>query len=87
MLHLAPGQTLEPGVELSSEFLSGGSLHIRFAGKIRVEMGDYIHTEFESDGERSMWLSTYFMEQAPTFRITAVEPTRVINITYKASKM
>ena len=87
VLHLAPGQTLEPGVELSSEFLSGGSLHIRFAGKIRVEMGDYIHTEFESDGERSMWLSTYFMEQAPTFRITAVEPTRVINITYKASKM
>lgn len=87
VLCLDAGQSVAPGVELPSEFLSGGSLHVRFEGKIRVEMGDYIHTEFTSDGERSMWWSSYFIEQAPTFRITAVEPTRIINMTYKASKM
>ena len=87
VLCLDAGQSVAPGVELPSEFLSGGSLHVRFEGKIRVEMGDYIHTEFASDGERSMWWSSYFIEQAPTFRITAVEPTRIINMTYKASKM
>ena len=87
VLCLDAGQSVAPGVELPSEFLSGGSLHVRFEGKIRVEMGDYIHTEFASDGERSMWWSSYFIEQAPTFRITAGEPTRIINMTYKASKM
>lgn len=51
VLCLDAGQSVAPGVELPSEFLSGGSLHVRFEGKIRVEMGDYIHTEFASDGE------------------------------------
>lgn len=87
VLQLRPGQTLRPAVGLKPEFLAGGSLHIRFEGRIRVEIGDYIHAEFESDGSRSMWFSTYFMECEPTFVVTACAETRIINVTYKASKM
>lgn len=87
VLRLAKGQTIKPGIELGKEFLSGGSLHIMFKGKIKVDMGDYIHTEYESDGSRSTWISTYFLDQAPTFTITATEPTEILTMTYKASKM
>jgi hypothetical protein len=87
VLKLSEGQTLRPGVKLGREFLSGGSLHIMFRGKIKVDMGDYIHTEFVSDGSRSTWISSYFLDQAPTFTITATEPTEILTMTYKASKM
>lgn len=87
VLRLDAGDTVSPGVRLEPQFLSGGSLHVMFRGKIKVEMGDYIRHEYESDGSRTTWISTYFMEQAPVFRITAVEPSEIISITYKASKM
>lgn len=87
VLELQPGQTVAPGVRLKPEFLSGGSLHIHFKGKIHVRMGDYIDHDYESDGSRSTWISTYFMEQVPSFTVTAVEPTDIISITWKASKM
>lgn len=87
VLHLAPGDKLCPGIKLEPCFLAGGSLHIMFRGKLRVEMGKYIHHEYESDGSRSVWISSYFMEQSPTFSITAVEPTEILTVTYKASKM
>ncbi|WP_290540342.1 hypothetical protein [Alistipes sp.] len=87
VLRLKEGEWLRPQVKLKPEFLAGGSLHIRFRGKIRVDMGRHIHSELESDGSRSMWISSYFMEQAPTFRITACGDVEVINVTYKASKM
>ena len=87
VLHLADGQTLAPNAKLKSQFLSGGSLHIMFKGKIHVDMGDYIHCDYESDGSRSTWISSYFIEHAPTFKITAVGPVEITTITYKASKM
>jgi hypothetical protein len=33
------------------------------------------------------WLSTYFLEQTPTFSITATESTEIYMIDYKASKV
>lgn len=87
VLELKAGQTVKPGAHLKHEFLAGGSLHIRFEGVIYVEMGDYIHSEFESDGSQSMWFSSYFMEQVPAFTITGKRNARIINMTYKASKM
>ena len=87
ILNLSDGQTLTPKGRIKSEFLSGGSLRIMFKGKIRVDMGDYIHTEYESDGKHSTWISSYFMEQSPTFKITAVGPVEIYTIIYKASKM
>ncbi len=87
VLILEHGQTISPRVRLKSEFLSGGSLHIHFKGRIHVKMGDYIDHDYESDGSRSTWISTYFMEQATVFEITAVGHAEVMSMTYRASKM
>lgn len=87
VLYLADGQTITPPSVPKGEFLSGGSLHIMFKGRIHVEMGDYIHHTYESDGGRSTWISTYFMEQAPYFTLTAEGPVEVFNMTWKAAKM
>lgn len=90
VLALEEGQTITQDKVTDSQFLAGANLHIRFDGKIKVNMGDYIRdgrNEVESDGTHSMWFSTYFMNQVPTFTITALEETRVLSMTYKASKL
>lgn len=88
LLTLTAGQTIEPNATLPTVFLGGGSLHIRFKGKIKINMGSYINNqEIESDGSQSLWFSTFFMRQIPTFSIEAVTSTEVLNIDYKASKM
>lgn len=86
-LFLTNGGTLSPSSSLPSCFLSKGSLHIRYNGSLKFTMGDYISdTTISSDGEKTVWLSTYFMEQSPTFRIVANDDTTIYNLTYKASK-
>ena len=49
-------------------------------------MGDYINNEFVSDGDSAMTLTTYYMEKAPVFSITAVEGTTIKDILFKAAK-
>ena len=75
---------------LTARFLAKGSLHIRYSGTIGLDLGHYIryawgHT-FTSDGTSTSWFSTYFMEAAPTFTITAVSETEIYMLNYKASK-
>jgi hypothetical protein len=87
LLTLAEEETLAPATTIQSQFLSGGSLHIVFKGTIHLKMGDYINEEFTSDGGMTMWFSTYFMNQSPTFLITARTSTEILGLDYKASKM
>ena len=90
VLTLEEGQTITQDAVTDTEFLAGANLHILFDGRIKVNMGDYIRdgrNEVESDGTHSMWFSTYFMNQVPTFTITALEETKVLSLTYKASKL
>ncbi len=86
VLNLAPNQIISPKVT-SSEWLSGGSLHILFTGKLHFKFGAFIDADFESDGSREMWFSTYFLNAIPTFEIKAVTNSQIIQIGYKASKM
>ena len=88
LLTLATGQTIVPNSSnLQTVFLGGGSLHIRFIGTLRVNMGRYIDSEITSDGSQSLWFSTYYLQREPTFYISAVSETQIINIDFKASKM
>lgn len=86
VLNLAADDTVLTSVT-NSVFLGGGSLHIRFNGTIHLKFGDYIDTDFTSDGFEEMWFSTYFEEAVPTFTITAITACEVFEINYKASKM
>jgi hypothetical protein len=87
ILSMESGQSLAPKKKMPKVFLGGGSLHIRFKGTFTLNMGDYIHHRYHSEGDQSLWISTYFMEQVPAFRLTAEEHTEIYEITYKASKM
>ena len=85
VLTLATGDTIT--VEgLPSAFLAKGSLHIVFAGAINLKMGDKINHPFTADGTSGSWFSTLFMEESPTFTLTATQPTRILAIDYKVSK-
>lgn len=86
VLSLNAGQTVSiPGQ--NSQFLAKGSLYVKYNGKIKVQMGNYWKgaTAITSNGEGNYY-STYFLEQAPTFTITATEQTQIHELVYKASK-
>ena len=85
-LTLSAGNTVSIAHSGSVPFLSVGLLQIRFTGKLNIKMGDYINNEFVSDGDSAMTLTTYYMEKAPVFNITAVEGTVIKEILFKASK-
>ena len=87
LLTLATGNTIAPKTTLDSVFLGKGSLHIMFNGSVNVRLGKYINSTFTSDGSRSLWFSTYFLNESPTFLVTAAEATQIINIDYKASNV
>lgn len=87
LLTLASGDTITLAETIPSVFLGGASLHIRFNGTLTIRMGNYINDSFTSDGSKSMWFSTYYLNSAPTFIITATAQTQIINIDFKASKM
>ena len=83
---LTNGNTVIPNADISSQFLSGGSLHITYNGTLHIKMGDYIDEDIISDGTHEMWFSTYFISQAPVFTLTAVGDVTINSIVYKASK-
>lgn len=85
-LTLGAGNTISIAHSGSVPFLSVGLLQIRFIGKLNIKMGDYINNEFVSDGDSAMTLTTYYMEKAPVFNITAVEGAVIKEILFKASK-
>jgi hypothetical protein len=87
LLTLAVGDTITPATIPNSLFLGKGSLHILFSGSITVKLGRYIDSAFSSDGSHAMWFSTYFINETPTFTLTATDATDIISIDYRASKV
>ena len=85
-LTLSVGNSVSIAHSGSVPFLSVGLLQIRFTGKLNINMGDYINNEFVSNGDSAMTLTTYYMEKAPVFSITAVEDTEIKEILFKSSK-
>ena len=86
MLNLTDGQTVKPTGIDNAVFLGGSSLHIIFSGKIHIQMG-IVDNDFESDGKKEIWLSSFYQEAVPTFLITSVGNSTILELSYKASKM
>ena len=86
VLNLATGQTVKPTGIDETVFLGGSSLHVIFNGKIHVKMG-IVDANFESDGSKDIWLSSFHQESVPTFEITAIDKSNILELSYKASKM
>jgi len=86
VLSLTTNQTVTPANTLESVFLGKGELCISFSGKIYVRMGRYINNTFESTDNPQVCISTFFLNEIPTFTITAGAITTISSITYKASK-
>lgn len=92
VLTLATGDTVT--VEnLNQKFLAKGVLKIMFKGTISIDMGYKIkplengyERRFTSDGTTTLQFSTYFMEEVPTFTITAHSATTIAKVDYKVSK-
>ena len=87
VLELAAGQKIESG-DLAKVFLGAANLDIRYSGEIKLTLGHKIVNKvFTSDGTDGQRFSTYFIDAKPTFAIEAVQPTTIISIEYKASKV
>lgn len=86
VLNLTAGQTVKPTGIDDTVFLGGSSLHIIFSGKIHIQMG-IVDNYFESDGSKEIWLSSFYQENVPTFIITAIDESNILELSYKASKM
>lgn len=86
VLSLATGQTVKPTGIDDTVFLGGSSLHIIFNGKIHVKMG-IVDADFESDGSKDIWLSSFHQESIPTFEIMAIDKSNILELSYKASRM
>lgn len=86
ILYLTNNQVVRPSIDLSALFLGGGSLRINFEGTLHIKMGRFIDAEITSDAELSNWFSTYFIQEIPTFILTAVGNVKINSITYMANK-
>lgn len=88
VLTLADGQTVEPAAQVSACALSKAALEVYFDGTIRVSMGDFWTggVSYSSSGE-ALYFSSYFLDQAPTFRITSVGNTTIRQIVFKAAEV
>ena len=87
VLTLGIGDTVTPSSALSSTYLSGATLGIVFNGTISIGFGEFVDSvEITSDGTKEIPFSTYFLNSAPTFTITAVTQTDISMLTFKASK-
>jgi len=87
---LAQDGTIIPAEPImGTVFLSGMWLDVTFTGTISVSMGRFItHSEtFTADASRTIHLSTYALNSAPTFEIKAGSGGAVVqNIVFKADK-
>ena len=87
VLNLKDGGTVS--TKLPEVYLGKGSLKIRFKGTLRIDyFGHERHegVEITSDGSMTEWISTYFLEQQPGFKLTAVGDVVITMIDYKASE-
>lgn len=86
VLSLSTGDAIEPASVLDSVFLGAGVLYVRFVGTLHVKMGGFIDTDIVSDGSTIKMFSTYFLNESPTFKLTAAASTSVYSIEYRADK-
>lgn len=88
ILTLADGQTVEAAAQVSTVALAKAGLEVYFNGTIRVSMGDYWNgtVNYSADG-KSLYFSSYFLNNAPTFRITSVGDTTIRQIVFKAAEV
>ena len=85
LLTLQDGNTIQPNYSFTALSISKGLLKILFRGTINLTFGK-ASGEFTSDGSREMVFSTVFFNEIPTFTITSVGVTEIVNIKYSASK-
>ena len=87
-LNLASGDTLaSPSADVVS--LGKGSLEIKFSGSLTINSFGHSKNSsntITSDGKQTTILNTFFLNQAPTFALTAAAATTVYALKYKASK-
>mgnify|MGYP003309139341 CR=1 FL=1 len=86
VLSLTTNQTVTPEESLETVFLGKGELCISFSGKIYVRMGQYINNTFESTDNPQVCISSFFINESPSFIITAGANSTITSISYKASK-
>ena len=84
--------TIVPQSAIASNFLSGSWLDVTFVGDISVSMGRWLThggaTEMSATESRTVHLSTYWLNTAPTFEVKALSSNTVIeSITFKVSKL
>ncbi|MBR2167420.1 MAG: hypothetical protein IJ920_03715 [Paludibacteraceae bacterium] len=91
-IELDTNETIVPATTLASSFLCGSWLDITFTGEISVSMGRWLThggaSVFDADTPRTIHLSTYWLNTAPTFEIKSLSNGTVIeSLVFKASKM
>lgn len=80
--------SMPDNVPLSTVFLGGAVLRIRFVGSLTIGLGRYIDTTFTSDGLSEMVISTFYENRTPNFYAKAVNGnTTIYDISLKMSKM
>jgi hypothetical protein len=84
-LILEDGDTVQPNASMNSVFLGKGYLRIRYSGTLNISLGK-ISGDVISDGESSNNFSSVFVENTPTFTLTAVGNVTIYEIEYHASK-
>lgn len=87
VLTLEYGETVVPAEALSNVFLGKGELNVEFEGHIVIAMGRHINMTFKSETSPVVCVSTYFLNESPTFTITGdSESVKINSIVYKASR-
>ena len=86
MINLAKDNTVTPSEHFNNVFLGKGELNVVFDGRITVKMGRHIDITFNSETSPQVCISSYFLNELPTFTITADVNSTIRSISYKASK-
>lgn len=77
--------TISPSETIPSVFLGACLLSIRFSGTISLTMGKIVNNSLTSDGSKPLLITSYSIEQIPTFEIVTNGEVTVYEITFKSS--
>jgi hypothetical protein len=87
VITMANGATITPMGITDSVFAGIGDLRIVFSGKLTLTIRGASQT-IESDGTHEMVLSSYYINEVPTFTLTGTTTnTTIYDITFRASKV
>ena len=91
MLQLTSGQTVTIGTQQSVS-LGKGIVKIVYSGRITIDLGRYWKygttsgKRYDSDGTQELVFSTYYLDEEPTFLITALSATTIKSLVFKSSR-